>query len=73
MNPSIRITEEMKQELEGLKQDDETFEELLERLVVTPTPEDGAAMAGFADADSEEQMRATQEELSDSLEANNDR
>ena len=73
MNPSIRITEEMKQELEGLKRDDETFEELLERLVVTPPPEDGTAMAGFADADSEEQMRATQEELSDSLEANNDR
>lgn len=73
MSPSIRITEEMKQELEGLKRDDETFEELLERLVVTPTPEDGTAMAGFVDADSEEQMRSTQEELSDSLEANNDR
>ena len=54
MSPSIRITEEVKQELEALKRDDETFEELLDRLF----DEDEADIAGLADAGIEEQMDA---------------
>jgi len=66
MRTSIRVSEETKRKLEAVKQDDETFDELLDRLV-TRTPEDVAAMAGFADEGIEDHMEETHEELSESL------
>lgn len=73
MSTSIRISEATKQKLEAVKRDDETFDELLDRLAVTRTPDDVEALAGFAEAGVEEDMENTHEELSDSLEENADR
>ncbi|MEZ3172434.1 antitoxin VapB family protein [Halorubrum sp. RMP-47] len=38
MSTSIRVTDDTKEMLEKLKRDDETFDELLERLVQTEKP-----------------------------------
>jgi len=38
MSTSIRVTDETKRMLESLKQEDETFDELLERLVQSEKP-----------------------------------
>ncbi|MFC6974785.1 antitoxin VapB family protein [Halomicroarcula sp. GCM10025709] len=73
MSTSIRISEETKQKLEAVKRDDETFDELLDRLAVTRTPDDVEAMAGFADEGIGEHMTQTHEELSESLEENSRR
>lgn len=73
MSTSIRISEETKQKLEAVKRDDETFDELLDRLAVTRTPDDVEAMAGFAGEGIEEHMTQTHEELSESLEENSRR
>jgi len=73
MSTSIRISEETKRKLEAVKRDDESFDELLDRLAVTRTPEDVEAMAGFGDEGLEEHMDKTHEELSDSLEENSRR
>jgi predicted CopG family antitoxin len=69
MSTSIRISEETKAKLEALKRDDETFDELLDRLAVTRTPEDVAAMAGFADEGIEAHIEETHAALSDSFES----
>jgi predicted CopG family antitoxin len=73
MSTSIRISEETKQKLEAVKRDDETFDELLDRLAVTRTPDDVEAMAGFAEEGIEEHMKKTHDELSESLEENSRR
>lgn len=73
MSTSIRISEETKRKLETVKRDDESFDELLDRLAVTRTPEDVEAMAGFGDEGLEEYMEDTHEELSDSLDENSRR
>ena len=52
MSTSIRISEETKRTLEVLREDDETFDELLARLA--PTEKDVEAMAGFAGEDYDE-------------------
>ncbi|MFB6293427.1 MAG: antitoxin VapB family protein [Halonotius sp.] len=67
MSTSIRVSEETKRKLEAVKRDDETFDELLDRLAVARTPDDVAAMAGFADEGIEEHMDETHEDLSESL------
>jgi hypothetical protein len=66
----MRISEETKQKLEVVKRDDETFDELLDRLAVTRTPDDVETMAGFADEGVEKHMKRTHDELSESLEEN---
>jgi predicted CopG family antitoxin len=38
MSTSIRVTDDTKEMLESLKRDDETFDELLERLAQTEKP-----------------------------------
>lgn len=73
MSTSIRITDETKQKLEAVKRDDETFDELLDRLVVNRTADDVAAMAGFADKGIEEQIEETHADLSESLDVNSRR
>ncbi|MFC6864148.1 antitoxin VapB family protein [Halomicroarcula sp. GCM10025817] len=73
MSTSIRISEETKRKLEAVKRDDETFDELLDRLAVTRTPDDVEAMAGFGGEGVEEHMENTHEALSDSLEENSTR
>jgi len=73
MSTSIRISEETKRKLEAVKRDDETFDELLDRLAVTRTPDDVEAMAGFADEGIEDHMEQTHDELSESLEENSNR
>ena len=67
MPTSIRVSEETKRKLEALKRDDETFDELLDRLAVTRTPDDVGAMAGFDDEGIEDHMDETHEKLSESL------
>ena len=56
-----------------MKRDDETFDDLLDSLAVTRTPEAVEAIAGFGEAGIEEHMQETHDELSDSLEANSRR
>ncbi|MFC6977125.1 antitoxin VapB family protein [Halomicroarcula sp. GCM10025709] len=73
MSTSIRISEETKQKLEAVKRDDETFDELLDRLAVTRTADDVEAMAGFAEEGIEEHMDETHDKLSESLEENSHR
>lgn len=73
MSTSIRISEETKEKLEALKREGETFDELLDRLAVTRTPEDVEEMAGWANAGIEDHMADTNEELSESLEQNSRR
>jgi predicted CopG family antitoxin len=70
MSTSIRITDETKQKLEAVKRDDETFDELLDRLVVNRTADDVAAMAGFADEGIDDQIKETHKKLSESLDSN---
>lgn len=66
MSTSIRISEETKQKLEALKRGDETFDDLLDRLA--RSEKDVKEIAGFADEDIEEAMKAGREELNESLE-----
>lgn len=73
MSTSIRISEKTKQKLEAVKRDDETFDELFDRLAVTRTPDDVAAMAGFGDEGIEDHMEETHSDLSESLDANSRR
>lgn len=73
MSTSIRISEETKQKLEAVKRDDETFDELLDRLAVTRTPDDVEAMPGFGEEGIEKHMKKTHDELSKSLEENSRR
>lgn len=66
---TIRVKEEVKERLESLKREDETFSELLDRL--SRTEKDVEEMAGFLeefdDGDLEEDVRKTHQSLNDSL------
>lgn len=66
---TIRVKEEVKERLESLKRDDETFSELLDRL--SRTEKDIEEMAGFLEefdgGDLEEEVQKTHESLNDSL------
>lgn len=68
---TIRVKEEVKERLESLKRDDETFSELLDRL--SRSEKDVEEMAGFLeefdDGDLEEDVRGTHESLNESLES----
>ena len=66
MNTSIRISSDTKKQLETLKRDDESFDELLTRLLRTDKNVD--EMGGFADDDIVEGMAKTREELNESFE-----
>ena len=66
MSTSIRISDDTKKRLETLKQDDESFDELLARL--SRTDKDVDEMGGFADDDIVEGMAKTREELNESFE-----
>jgi len=71
---TIRVTDEVKERLRTLKRDDESFNDLLERL--TRSEKDVEAMAGFLsefdDGDLEADIRETHAELNESLSARTD-
>jgi predicted CopG family antitoxin len=73
MSTSIRISEETKRKLEAVKRDDETFDELLDRLAVSRTAEDVREMAGFGGEGVAEGMKEAREELNESLEERSNR
>lgn len=68
MSTSIRISEETKRKLEAIKREDESFDELLDRLAIDRTPADVEDIAGFAHEGIEEHMQAARDRLNDSLE-----
>lgn len=51
MSTSIRVTEATKSKLEAVKRDDETFDELLDRLASYEAPMDAGAWEGTDRAD----------------------
>jgi len=71
---TIRVTDEVKERLEALKRDDESFNDLLDRL--SRSEKDVEEMAGFLsdfdDGHLEEDVRAAHEELNESLSARGD-
>ena len=67
MSSSIRISDATKAKLEAVKREDETFDELLDRLAISRTEEDVREMAGFAEEDIEEHMKQKREELNESF------
>jgi len=67
MSTSIRISEATKRKLEAVKRDDETFDELLDRLAVDRTESDVREMAGFGGDGVAEGMKAAREDLNESL------
>lgn len=69
MSSSIRISDETKEKLEAVKREDETFDELLDRLAITRTEEDVREMAGFAEEDIEEHMKQKRADLNESFDA----
>ena len=71
MSTSIRISEETKKKLEARKREDESFDELLERLA--RTEKDVEEMAGFAHEGIGEHMEKKREELNESLEKRKER
>ncbi len=75
MSTSIRISEETKRKLEARKKENESFDELLERLA--RTEKDVEEMAGWGDEDEtealKEHMDKKREDLSDSLETRKER
>ena len=68
---TIRVSDDVKERLRDLKRDDESFNDLLDRL--SRSEKDVEAMAGFLsefdDGDLEEDMQETHDELSESLES----
>lgn len=66
---TIRVTDDVKERLRDLKRDDESFNDLLDRL--SRSEKDVEAMAGFLsdfdDGTLEADMRETHEELNESL------
>lgn len=71
VSTSIRISDETKRKLEALKREDESFDDLLDRLAVDRTPADVEAMAGIAgDAGIEEHLAGKNDDLSRSLDEN---
>ncbi|QLH81299.1 DUF7557 family protein [Halosimplex pelagicum] len=71
MSSSIRISDETKRKLELVKQDDETYDELLARLATTE--KDVAERGGFADDGVVEDMAHAREEMNESLERHSSR
>lgn len=69
MSSSIRISEETKQKLEAVKRENETFDELLDRLAITRTEEDVREMAGFAEEGIDEHMKQKREDFNNSFAA----
>ncbi|MBX0297880.1 DUF7557 family protein [Haloarcula nitratireducens] len=67
MSSSIRISDETKAKLEAIKRDDETFDELLDRLAVTRTEDDVREMAGFAEEGLKDHMKQKRNDLNESL------
>lgn len=65
MSSSIRISDETKRKLEARKREDETFDDLLERLA--RTEKDVEEMAGWGDEDMSEHLEEKREELNESL------
>ncbi|QPV61555.1 hypothetical protein I7X12_12360 [Halosimplex litoreum] len=61
MSSSIRISDETKRKLELVKQDDETYDELLARLATTE--KDLEERGGFADDGVVEDMARAREEI----------
>ncbi|WP_135823220.1 DUF7557 family protein [Halostella litorea] len=66
MSSSIRISDETKKKLELVKQDDETFDELLDRLATTE--KDIKEKGGFADDSVVADMEQARNEMNQSLE-----
>ncbi|PSQ42627.1 hypothetical protein BRD17_08095 [Halobacteriales archaeon SW_7_68_16] len=68
---TIRVTDEVKERLRDLKRDDESFNDLLDRL--SRSEKDVESMAGFLsefdDGDLEKDMQETHDELNESLES----
>jgi predicted CopG family antitoxin len=66
---TIRVSDDVKERLRNLKRDDESFNDLLDRL--SRTEKDVAASAGFlgdiADEEFEQRVAETHEELNESL------
>lgn len=73
MSTSIRISEETKQKLEAVKREGETFDELLDRIVVDRTEADVERLLGRAGEGIDKHMRRKNEELSESLADDRDR
>ncbi|SNR56712.1 DUF7557 family protein [Halorubrum vacuolatum] len=73
MTTSIKISKETKRKLEVIKRPDETFDELLSRLIIERTEDDVEALAGFADNDIEQHMDDERTAFSDSLNDRTDR
>lgn len=67
MSSSIRISDETKRKLEAVKREDETFDELLDRLAVTRTEQDVRELAGFADEGLDDHMEQKRADLNESL------
>lgn len=65
MSTSIRISEQTKRKLEAIKGDEETFDQLLDRLA--RTEKDVEELAGFAEEPVEEAMEQARQELNDDL------
>jgi len=73
VSTSIRISEETKRKLEAIKQDDETFDELLDRIVVDRTAEDIEKWAGGGGEGLASHMTEKRDALNESLEERRDR
>jgi predicted CopG family antitoxin len=70
MGTSIRVSEETKRTLEAVKREDETFDELLARIVVDRTEADVESMAGFGDEGIEAHMERERERLAEGFDEN---
>lgn len=73
MSSSIRISDETKRKLEAVKRDDETFDELLARLVVDRTSEDVQEWIGGGGEGLAAHMKDKRDELNESFEKRNER
>lgn len=70
MGTSIRVSEETKRTLEAVKREDETFDELLARIVVDRTEADVESMAGFGHEGIEAHMERERERLAEGFDEN---
>jgi len=66
MTPSILVSKETERKLEAAKRNDETFDELLERLAAMEI--DTGERGSFADDDVVEDMAQARDDLNESLE-----
>lgn len=73
MSTSIRISERTKRKLEAVKREEETFDELLDRIVIDRTEEDINELLAMGESGVGEHMRTRNRELSESLEENSER